>query len=100
MKRTGLTLLVTAAIALLSVSAAGAKQTATVLNGAGSTFISPLVSVWTPALGSGFDYTIQYAAVGSGGGIQAITNRSVAPISAGPARGYRVPEGGGELLLT
>ena len=47
MKRTGLTLLVTAAIALLSVSAAGAKQTATVLNGAGSTFVSPLVwSAW------------------------------------------------------
>ena len=47
------------------------------LTGAGSTFVSPLVSVWTPALGSAFDYTIQYAAVGSGGGIQAITNRSV-----------------------
>ena len=70
-------MLVSAALALLAVSAAGAKQTATVLNGAGSTFVSPLVSVWTPALGAGFDYTIQYAAVGSGGGIQAITNRSV-----------------------
>jgi phosphate transport system substrate-binding protein len=48
-----------------------------VINGAGSTFVSPLVSVWTPALGSAFDYTIQYAPVGSGGGIQAISNRSV-----------------------
>ena len=43
----------------------------------GSTFVSPLVSVWTPALGSAYDYTIQYSAVGSGGGIQAISNRSV-----------------------
>jgi phosphate transport system substrate-binding protein len=77
MKRTGFALLLTAALSLLAVSAAGAKHTATVINGAGSTFVSPLVSVWTPALGSAFDYTIQYAAVGSGGGIQAISNRSV-----------------------
>jgi phosphate transport system substrate-binding protein len=48
-----------------------------VLNGAGSTFVSPLVSLWTAALGSAFDYTIQYAPVGSGGGIQAISNRTV-----------------------
>jgi phosphate transport system substrate-binding protein len=77
MKRTGFALLLTAALSLLAVSAAGAKHTATVINGAGSTFVSPLVSVWTPALGQAFDYTIQYAAVGSGGGIQAISNRSV-----------------------
>jgi phosphate transport system substrate-binding protein len=77
MKRTGFALLLAAAVSLLAVSAAGAKHTATVINGAGSTFVSPLVSVWTPALGSAFDYTIQYAPVGSGGGIQAITNRSV-----------------------
>jgi phosphate transport system substrate-binding protein len=77
MKRIGLAVLLTAALSLLAVSAAGAKHTATIINGAGSTFVSPLVSVWTPALGSAFDYTIQYAPVGSGGGIQAITNRSV-----------------------
>src|SRR5262249_25647586 len=55
MKRTGFALLLTAAVSLLAVSAAGAKHTATVINGAGSTFVSPLVSVWTPALGSAFD---------------------------------------------
>ena len=77
MKTKGLALLCAAATALLAVTAAGAKQSATILDGAGSTFVSPLVSVWTPALGSAFDYTVQYAAVGSGGGIQAITNRSV-----------------------
>src|SRR4051794_29194411 len=77
MKTKGLALLAAAAVALLSAAAAGAKQSATVLNGAGSTFVSPLVSVWTPALGSAFDYTLQYAPVGSGGGIQAISNRSV-----------------------
>jgi phosphate transport system substrate-binding protein len=77
MKRKGLALLAVAGCALLTVTAAGAKQSATVINGAGSTFVSPLVSVWTPALGSAFDYTVQYSAVGSGGGIQAISNRSV-----------------------
>jgi phosphate transport system substrate-binding protein len=74
MKLRGLTLLVVAAVALVGTAVASA---ATVLNGAGSTFVSPLVSVWTPALGSAFDYTLQYSPVGSGGGIQAISNRSV-----------------------
>src|SRR5438445_13803603 len=69
--------LITVAVALAAVPAAGARHSATVLNGAGSTFVSPLVSVWTPALGSAFDYTVQYSAIGSGGGIQAITNRTV-----------------------
>jgi phosphate transport system substrate-binding protein len=74
MKLRGLTLLIVAAVALVATAVASA---ATVINGAGSTFVSPLVSVWTPALGSAFDYTVQYSPVGSGGGIQAISNRSV-----------------------
>ncbi len=69
--------LITLAVALAAAPAAGARHSATVINGAGSTFVSPLVSTWTPALGTAFDYTIQYSAIGSGGGIQAITNRSV-----------------------
>jgi phosphate transport system substrate-binding protein len=77
MRAKGVALLCAVAVALLSATAAGAKHSTTVLNGAGSTFVSPLVSVWTPALGTAFDYTIQYAAIGSGGGIQAISNRSV-----------------------
>jgi phosphate transport system substrate-binding protein len=83
MKRKGLSFLLVAAVALLVATAAGAKhstankQTATTITGAGATFVSPLVSLWTPALGSAFDYTLQYSAIGSGGGIQAITNRSV-----------------------
>jgi phosphate transport system substrate-binding protein len=77
MKLRGLSLLGVVALALVAAAAAGARTQVTVLNGAGSTFVSPLVSVWTPALGSAFDYTVQYSPVGSGGGIQAITNRSV-----------------------
>jgi phosphate transport system substrate-binding protein len=77
MKKNGLALLALAALALAAATTAGAKQSATVINGAGSTFVQPLVSTWTPALGSAYDYTVQYAGVGSGAGIQAITSRQV-----------------------
>ncbi len=77
MKQKGFALLAVAAVALLTAVGAGARSQATILNGAGSTFVQPLVSTWTPALGSAFDYTIQYAGVGSGAGITAISNRTV-----------------------
>jgi len=77
MKKLAVSALATACIALLSVGAASARHETTVLNGAGSTFVAPLVSTWTPALGTAFDYTIQYSAVGSGAGISAITSRTV-----------------------
>jgi phosphate transport system substrate-binding protein len=73
----GVSLLAVAAVALVATAAGNAKSTVTVLNGAGSTFVQPLVSTWTPALGSAFDYTVQYAGVGSGAGISAITARTV-----------------------
>jgi phosphate transport system substrate-binding protein len=75
MKAKGISLLVMGVVALVASAAAAASPV--ILNGAGSTFVSPLVSVWTPALGSAFDYTVQYSPIGSGGGIQAISNRSV-----------------------
>ena len=77
MKLKGISLLGVVIVALLAVAGAGAKSSSVTLNGAGSTFVSPLVSVWTPALGSAYDYTVQYSAIGSGGGISAITNRQV-----------------------
>ena len=80
MTRKGLALLAITVIALLAVGGAGAKDSrhaSTTITGAGSSFVSPLVSVWTPALGSAYDYTLQYSPIGSGGGIQAITNRTV-----------------------
>ena len=77
MKR-GLALISLAAVAALgAVAVAGAKTSDTTISGAGSTFVAPLVSTWTPALGSAFGYTIQYSGVGSGAGIAAITNRQV-----------------------
>src|SRR3954467_4379194 len=76
MKR-GLALIAVAAVALVAIAAAGAKSNDTTISGAGSSFVSPLVSVWTPALGSAFGYSVQYSPVGSGAGIAAITNRQV-----------------------
>ncbi len=79
-KTKGLALLVASVVALAVVAGAGAKQQSAkdyVITGAGSTFVAPLVSVWTPALGTAFGYTIQYSAVGSGAGISSISARTV-----------------------
>jgi phosphate transport system substrate-binding protein len=76
MKR-GLALIASLAVALAAVAAAGAKSNDTTVTGAGSTFVSPLVSTWTPAIGEAFGYNLQYSAVGSGAGIAAITSKQV-----------------------
>jgi phosphate transport system substrate-binding protein len=76
MKR-AIALIAASVLALLAVAAAGAKSNDTTITGAGSSFVSPLVSTWTPAIGSAFGYTLQYSPVGSGAGIAAITNRQV-----------------------
>jgi phosphate transport system substrate-binding protein len=66
-----------AAVAAGSAGAAPAKHNGTTLVGAGSTFVSPLVSTWIPAVGSQLGYELQYSAIGSSGGINAITGRTV-----------------------
>jgi phosphate transport system substrate-binding protein len=71
-----------AAAALLAVVVAGAasakthRQTATI-SGAGSTFVSPLVAQWISPIGSAYGIELQYSAIGSGGGVAAITSRTV-----------------------
>jgi phosphate transport system substrate-binding protein len=73
---------VLSAAALLGVVVTGttaanaARQSAT-LSGAGSTFVFPLVSQWAPAVGSAYGIEVQYSPIGSGGGIAAITSRTV-----------------------
>ena len=47
------------------------------LVGAGSTLVAPLVDVWAPVYQKSFGVTVTYGPVGSGGGIDAITGRSV-----------------------
>src|ERR1700693_4833663 len=75
--RRGLALIAAAGVALTAIAAAGAKSNDTTITGAGSTFVSPLISVWTPAIASAFGYNLNYSAVGSGAGINAITSRTV-----------------------
>jgi phosphate transport system substrate-binding protein len=61
------------ALAVASAGAAGKRSTAT-LKGAGSTLVAPALAVWEPMYKPD---TIQYSSIGSGGGIAAISNRTV-----------------------
>ncbi len=62
------------------------------LVGAGSTFVAPLMSKWTADYASKTENTVTYGAIGSGGGIDQITARTVdfgasdAPLSADQAK--------------
>jgi phosphate transport system substrate-binding protein len=47
------------------------------LNGAGSTLVAPLIAQWAPDYNTKAGVTITYGPVGSGGGIDAITSRTV-----------------------
>lgn len=63
-----------AAITLTAwTSLAGATSKATI-TGAGSTFVQPLVTAWTQHYGAS---TIAYSGIGSGGGITAVSARTV-----------------------
>src|SRR5439155_26784239 len=77
-----ITLAVTAAallavVASATASASPAKHSGVTITGAGSTFVSPLVQTWIPAVGSALGDELQYSAIGSSGGINAITGRTV-----------------------
>jgi phosphate transport system substrate-binding protein len=68
------------AVTAVAVGAAGAstsRQSGTIISGAGSTFVAPLVSQWIAPIGSAYGYQLQYSAVGSGAGITSITSRTV-----------------------
>ena len=77
MKKTVLAGLAALLLAAVAAGSAGARGNDTTLSGAGSTFVAPLVAAWTPAVGQAYGITIQYSGIGSGGGIAAITNRTV-----------------------
>lgn len=71
---------VTAVVSIVAVGTAGAspaRQAGTTISGAGSTFVSPLVLTWIPAVGAQLGYELQYSPIGSSGGINAITGRTV-----------------------
>jgi phosphate transport system substrate-binding protein len=64
-------------LASILVATAGARTTGDSLRGAGSTFVSPLVSTWVQPYEAATGVHVDYNPIGSGGGIQAITNRTV-----------------------
>jgi phosphate transport system substrate-binding protein len=66
-----------AVLATLAAGSAGAKRNGTTIAGAGSTFVQPLVQQWISPIDSAYGYQLQYSGVGSGGGISAITSRTV-----------------------
>jgi phosphate transport system substrate-binding protein len=70
---------VVAAVALVSSLTGGAqaKPSAGELTGAGSSFVSKLVQTWIPKVDSQLGLKVTYGPIGSGGGINAITNRTV-----------------------
>ncbi len=70
-------LLVTALVATAGALAGGSASTAGSLNGAGATFPFPLISQWQKDYESKTGTKINYNPIGSGGGIAAITARTV-----------------------
>jgi phosphate transport system substrate-binding protein len=83
MKQRGIILLAAVAAALVAVVGATAQNNATkhsdatTLTGAGATFPFPLISKWIPAYDQATGVQINYSPIGSGGGIAAITARTV-----------------------
>jgi phosphate transport system substrate-binding protein len=70
-------LAVAALVATTGALAGGSATTAGSLNGAGATFPFPLISQWQKDYASKTGTTINYNPIGSGGGIAAITARTV-----------------------
>jgi phosphate transport system substrate-binding protein len=64
-------------VAAMFVAAASATTRGDSLKGAGSTFVSPLVQAWQQPYDAATGVHVDYNPIGSGGGIQAITNRTV-----------------------
>jgi phosphate transport system substrate-binding protein len=69
--------LAAALVAAASAGASTAKRSDTTIVGAGSTFVAPLIAQWVQPLGQAYGYSLQYSGIGSGGGVAAITGRTV-----------------------
>ena len=66
-----------AVVAVVTAGTASAKSTSGSVTGAGSTFVAPLVAKWQSAVQQQLGLQLNYNAVGSGGGVSAITNKQV-----------------------
>jgi phosphate transport system substrate-binding protein len=70
-------LVAASAIAAVSVSGAQARSGADELKGAGATFPAPLIAAWQQKYEAAKGVKITYNPIGSGGGISAISNKTV-----------------------
>jgi phosphate transport system substrate-binding protein len=66
-----------AAVAVATAGGASARSTAGTVNGAGSTFVAPLVTNWEGPVQSALGIQLNYNAIGSTGGVAAITQKQV-----------------------
>lgn len=66
-----------AAVAVVGAGAASAKGSSAGVNGAGSTFVAPLVTKWMAPAQHQLGLSLSYNPIGSGGGVAAITNKQV-----------------------
>jgi phosphate transport system substrate-binding protein len=72
-------------------SGSSSGGSASTLTGAGSTLVEPLVNTWVPDYDKQYGVAVTYGGIGSGGGIQSITGRTVdfgasdAPLTASQA---------------
>ncbi|HET9074611.1 MAG TPA: phosphate ABC transporter substrate-binding protein PstS [Solirubrobacteraceae bacterium] len=60
-----------------SSSSAASSGSGAALVGAGSTLVEPLVQVWQPLYDKAYGTAVTYGGIGSGGGIEQITSRTV-----------------------
>jgi phosphate transport system substrate-binding protein len=72
-----LAIVVALAAGISAANGSAKRSTAASLNGAGSSFVFPLVSTWEPAFKSGSGISVNYQPIGSGAGIAAVTNHRV-----------------------
>ena len=68
---------IVAVVAVMTAGAASAKTNAAGVTGAGSTFVAPLVTAWESPVQAATGVQLNYNAIGSGGGVSAITNKQV-----------------------
>ena len=66
-----------AVVAVVTVGTASARTSSGSVTGAGSTFVAPLVSKWQGPIQQQLGISLNYNAIGSGGGVSAITNKQV-----------------------
>jgi phosphate transport system substrate-binding protein len=66
-----------AALAVVTAGAASAKSSSGSVNGAGSTFVAPLVTKWESPVQQQLGLQLNYNAIGSTGGVSAITQKQV-----------------------